>query len=361
MTQPTPSIVDETPATGKLHDPFRAKLAKASWLVPLLGLGATIAINGVARTSGTVGLGAAGFVIFAGSIVVGFLLAIWSLCYAGKYQRVLGHSLGGLVTTVALTLLVAAGFYAISVVRTAAETAASLDHLRELAIGMHRHHDTRGAFPSHASYARDERSTARPAERNGKPLLSWRVHLLPFIDQAALWKRFTHDEPWDSPHNRQLISSMPSVYTSPGRDLGEGQTCYLVPMSNDQRFATAFPSGLTPGNIGGTEAGVPKLTSGCTMGSITDGTSNTIMIVEVPPEKAVIWTKPDDWEVDPSDPKKGLFGARTGFLLAATADAEVHRIPDTVSAETLKRALGRSDGASFNRQEIFGPLKSKKR
>ncbi len=352
MAQPTPSIVDNTPATGKLYDPFRAKLAKASWLVPLLGLAATIAANSVARMSGTAGLGAAGFVIFAGSIVVAFVLAIWSLCYAGKYQRVFSHAVGGLITTVALTLLVAASFYAISAVEAAAQTTASLEHLRELAIGMHSHHDTRGALPSRASYAPDEPN--QPPGRQGKPLLSWRVHLLPHIGQAVLWGQFKHDEPWDGPHNRQFISRMPSVFASPGRDLGEGKTCYLVPISNDERFATAFPSGLTRWKSEQPWQACPCYTLGCTFGSMIDGTSNTIMIVEVPPEKAVIWTKPDDWEVDPSDPKKGLFGARTGVLLAATADAALHRIPDTVSAETLNRAFGRGDQKSFNREEL-GP------
>jgi hypothetical protein len=237
-----------------------------------------------------------------------------------------------------------------------ARTAASLLNLLMLALGMHNHHDVLGFLPSHASYVRDDKA----AERKGKPLLSWRVHLLPYIEHGVLWQKFKYDEPWDSPRNKSLISQMPSVYASPGRDLGEGKTSYLLPISSDKRFATVFPPGLTDGNIGGSVANIPKYTKGLSLSSITDGTSSTLMIVEVPPEKAVIWTKPDDWEVDLNDPKKGLFGARTGFLLAATADAKVHRIPQTVAADTLRRAFGRSDGEKINLEELLGPMSPRK-
>src|SRR5207244_5467397 len=69
---------------------------------------------------------------------------------------------------------------------------------------MHNYHDTYGTFPPHAIYSKD-----------GKPLLSWRVAILPFIEQDALYKQFHVDEPWDSAHNKKLMQQLPRIYASP--------------------------------------------------------------------------------------------------------------------------------------------------
>jgi hypothetical protein len=96
----------------KRYDLSKVRLARMSWTLPLFCLGITIVINCVAKP-----LGAAGFVIFAGGVVVGFILAIVSLVHSSKYQGVTGHAIGGLVTTIALTLLIAASFWAVSKLR----------------------------------------------------------------------------------------------------------------------------------------------------------------------------------------------------------------------------------------------------
>src|SRR5207248_10367 len=66
--------------------------------------------------------------------------------------------------------------------------------------------------------------------RNGKPsgLLSWRVHLLPYLGEKALYNEFKLDEPWDGPTNRKLLARMPAVYASPEarKKAGEGKTFY---------------------------------------------------------------------------------------------------------------------------------------
>src|SRR4051794_3490674 len=66
---------------------------------------------------------------------------------------------------------------------------------------MHNYNDQHGALPP---------ATVRGPD--GKPLLSWRVLLLPYIEQDALFKRFRLDEPWDSPHNKALLEPMPRIY-----------------------------------------------------------------------------------------------------------------------------------------------------
>jgi hypothetical protein len=107
--------------------------------------------------------------------------------------------------------------------RIAAGRSQSSNNLRQLGIAMHNFHDTYKHFPPQAIRSKD-----------GKPLLSWRVVLLPFLDQKALYQEFHLDEPWDSEHNQKLVEKMPAVFASP--HLGDalrakGMTSYLVPLT----------------------------------------------------------------------------------------------------------------------------------
>jgi hypothetical protein len=207
---------------------------------------------------------------------------------------------------------------AVQSARSAAQRAQSTNNLKQIALAMHNYHDTYGGFPAPANYDDD-----------GKPLLSWRVHILPFIEQAPLYKKFKLDEPWDSKHNKELIKEMPLVYKVPGGlKVDDGKTCYLVPTGD----STAFPKG---------SAGSAR---GLTLASITDGTSNTIMAIEAAPDKAVPWTKPEDWELDPDKPNQGLVGHRPNGFLAAWCDGSVRFIQKSVSDETLKAIFTRSGG-----------------
>ncbi|MCI0684112.1 MAG: DUF1559 domain-containing protein [Gemmataceae bacterium] len=205
-------------------------------------------------------------------------------------------------------------------------------NLRQLGISMHEFHDVHGALPAHASY-----------NKEGKPLLSWRVHVLPYMEMNALHQQFRLDEPWDSPHNKKLIERMPAVFASPGKALAAGQTCYVLPTGTAGKNRAIF--GEKPKRM---EKGAPV---GHFLGAITDGTANTLMIVEAPADRAVIWTKPDDWEVDFDEPRKGLFGRRKGFALTLFADASVRLTPETVSDLSLRRLIARDDGLPFELPE----------
>ena len=68
------------------------------------------------------------------------------------------------------------------------KNAAGANNLKQIGLAMHNFHDSYGGFP--AAYSTD---------KNGKPLLSWRVHILPFVEGQALYRQFKLDEPWDSP------------------------------------------------------------------------------------------------------------------------------------------------------------------
>src|SRR5205823_5177427 len=92
---------------------------------------------------------------------------------------------------------------------------------QQILIAFHNYNDATGALPAHALYSKD-----------GKPLLSWRVALLPYVGEEALYKQFKLDEAWDSPHNKRLIDRIPKVYRSPKiKDPRPGLTTYLAPIN----------------------------------------------------------------------------------------------------------------------------------
>jgi hypothetical protein len=195
-----------------------------------------------------------------------------------------------------------------------------MQQFKEMSLGMLNFEDAKKHLPAPAI-----------RDANGRPLLSWRIAILPYLEasDAALYKQFHLDEPWDSPHNLALVKQMPDVYADPSyRELArEGKTTYQVPVG--------------PGTIFDTETGV-------TFRDIVDGSSKTLLIVEVPPEDAVVWTKPDDWQVDMQDPLKGLSRQDRERIVAATSDAAVHTIPVKMEPDVLRAMLTRGGKETFD-------------
>jgi hypothetical protein len=194
------------------------------------------------------------------------------------------------------------------------------NNLKQLGIAIHNFHDVHRRFP--AASVKDE---------DGKPLLSWRVQLLPFIEQAPLFKKFHMDEAWDSPHNKELIKLIPPTYLAPGSKAGAGKTNY-VGLHHENAI---FHDG-----------------DGTRIRDIRDGTSNTIMIVEADNDHSVIWTKPDDLEFDEKKPHAGLGTLRKDGFLAAFCDGAVHFIPSTITVETLLKLAFKNDGKSIDFSEF---------
>jgi hypothetical protein len=188
---------------------------------------------------------------------------------------------------------------------------ASQRNLTKIAMGVHEYHDAKGWLPD------DSWSKAN------KPLLSWRVAILPYVGQKALYEKFKLDEPWDSAHNRKLILKMPDVFRSPRVKLkNKALTVYQVFRGTDAVFGRGQPLKLF---------------------NIPDGTSNTIMAVES--STAVPWTKPGGL---PFDRNKALpaFGKAYGQKpLAAMFDGSVRVLNlDKIKPETLKNAIDPADG-----------------
>ncbi|MFM7205405.1 MAG: DUF1559 domain-containing protein [Planctomycetaceae bacterium] len=217
-------------------------------------------------------------------------------------------SSGGLVGSGPATTGVLVGLLlpAVQAAREAARRSQAMNNFKQILLAMHIHADAMKNFPAQAI-----------TDEEGKPLLSWRVQILPYIEQNDLYRQFHLDEPWDSEHNLALLDKMPDVYANPsGLPASEGLTTFLVPTGE----GTLFPE---PGHS-------PRFQE------VTDGTSNTIALVEVSLDRAVPWTKPDDVVIDFDDPLAAFRGVRPGGFLAGTMDGAVRFISNIIDAETLE-------------------------
>jgi hypothetical protein len=184
---------------------------------------------------------------------------------------------------------------------------------------MHNYADTHGQLPPAVVYGYD-----------GQPLYSWRVAILPFIEQDALYREFHLDEPWDSPHNIALLPRMPGTYAAPGSKKAKLPPYHTV--------CHVFVGKGAP--FEGREG--LKLP-----GDFPDGTSNTILIVEA--GEPVPWTKPEDLAFDPDGPLpelRPLF--RDGFRVAL-GDGSMRWVTREVSEATLRAAITRNGGEILGR------------
>jgi RNA polymerase sigma factor (sigma-70 family) len=188
----------------------------------------------------------------------------------------------------------------------------SANNLKPIGIAMHNYHDNFGRFPAHAIYSKD-----------GKPLLSWRVMILPFIEENDLYKQFKLDEPWDSENNKKLLDQMPVIYAPLGGETKDKHsTFYQVFVGKGTIFDPAEKK--------------------VTWASITDGSSNTLFAAEA--GEAVPWTKPDDLVFDPDKALPALGGMFKGGFHVLMADGSVHFLKEKFDENKMKLLIIRNDG-----------------
>jgi hypothetical protein len=195
--------------------------------------------------------------------------------------------------------------------------ASRANNLKMIALGMLAYQANMGMYPAAAT------------EKDGKPLLSWRVAILQNTKMDSLYRQFHLDEPWDSPHNLELMKSMPREYASPDGS-ADGKTRIMVFTGKGAPFNPGPP--LLPAHI-------------------TDGTSNTIMCVEAGPDKAVPWTKPEDLPFDPEKPLEALGQVPPEGFLAAFFDGSV--ITLKVDNPTLKALITPNGHEPVDRSKFF--------
>ncbi len=195
----------------------------------------------------------------------------------------------------------------------AAHRAQCVNNLKQIALAMHNYIAVNTKFPRAASW-----------NENGKPLLSWRVAILPYLGYQELYNKFNLDEPWDSVRNRALIKEMPSVYLCPDRVKPDSfTTCYQVIAGKGAIFEKDQDIGVA---------------------DVTDGTSNTLMVVEA--KNAVTWTKPEDLTFDPEAAPSlcGAGSAHPGGFNAAMGDGSVRFIKDTIDPKIFRWLITRNLG-----------------
>ena len=188
------------------------------------------------------------------------------------------------------------------------------DSLKNLGLAMHNYHSAYNKLP--ASVNRDS---------NGKPLLSWRVHILPFIEEQGLYQQFHMDEPWDSEHNIKLLDQMPAYFSHPDFDVAVGKTVFQVPIGDDVMFNTEQQTRFR---------------------EVLDGLSNTIMIATSDAQSAVEWSKPQDLEIDLDNPAKSL-GMVNGTTSVMMGDGALQRIDASIDSQTLKALFTHAGGEAI--------------
>jgi hypothetical protein len=227
-----------------------------------------------------------------------------------------GQGSNPLVTTATIGVLVGLLLPAVQAAREAARRNSAMNNMKQIMLAFHNHEATYKSFPAYANF-----------DAAGKPLLSWRVHILPFLEQSELYEQFHLDEPWDSEHNKTLIPQMPVVYAHPNSP--------LPPAAGKAHFLGVKGAGhFFDGSA-----------DGCKFAAIRDGTSATIAIVEVNDETAAIWTKPDDWTPDAKDAFKGLDGLLAGdIFLAGFCDGHVSAVSKQIDATVLRAMFTAAGG-----------------
>jgi hypothetical protein len=159
------------------------------------------------------------------------------------------------------------------------------------------------------------------ADKNGRPMHSWRVLILPFLDRNDLYGEYDFSEPWNGTHNSRLMEKCPKLFRCPsGSAENPSATNYL---------AVGGDSTVWPGNR-------------CVrFEDIKDGAANTLMLVEVA-DSGINWMEPRDLSRDRAtaginvDKRHGISSNHPGIVCVAYADGHTEWLSDGVSNESLK-------------------------
>ncbi len=198
-------------------------------------------------------------------------------------------------------------------------------NLRQIGFALHSYHDEYGCLPP--AYIADE---------TGRPMHSWRVLILPWLDQQSLYTQYRFDEPWDGPHNRKLADSIVPVYNCPSDEHGGSKTGTLT-MTN--YVAVVGPETAWP------EQGA------MTIDDFTDGTSNTILLVEVA-NSGIHWMEPRDLHVLQMTPVlnaksgQGISSRHPGGANVLLGDGTVRFVPARLTSDELRAWLTPAAGDS---------------
>jgi hypothetical protein len=229
----------------------------------------------------------------------------------------------GCVPAIVLTILGGLALFcliwpACQLVNQAANRSQTASHMKEIGLACHRYQDMHKMLP-----------TPKMILPKGKKEveLSWRVSILPFLDEQAQFDLFDRSKGWGSPGNAAVAKPMPSVFDDPMRVA-----------TNAKRPSTYFqyftgPDTLWPGNAALLSQDIP------------DGESNTFLFAES--ATAVPWSKPADMIVRPDQPLPLPAPPAEGgiWFVACFADGTVRFLQTSTSEATSRLLINPRDGA----------------
>jgi len=236
-------------------------------------------------------------------------------------DKLLFSAKGGMMSSQATVATVGVGIAlllpAVQAAREAARRMQCTNQIKQIVLALHTYHDAHNAFPP-----------LYTVDANGNPLHSWRVLILPFMEQTALYQQIRLNEPWDSPYNRQFHDVRVFGFSCPSNPTGG---CVYAGIAGEV-FVPATAAGRVTG-VG--------------LGAISDGTSNTLAIVEV--REGFNWMDPTkDVTLDELVNDFGGRGVRVGSyhsggMNVGMCDGSVRFITETID-RALLRALGTKAG-----------------
>jgi prepilin-type processing-associated H-X9-DG protein len=211
--------------------------------------------------------------------------------------------------------------------RGAARRAVCSNNLKQIVLALHNYHDVHGCFPP--AYIADE---------NGRPMHSWRVLILPYLENPDFYNQYRFDERWDGPNNRKLAKIRMAVFNCPSdHEEPSTMTSYVVVVGPD----TAWP-GSKPTNLD----------------DFADGPSNTILVVEVK-NSGIHWMEPRDLHVVQMAPGvnpkagQGVSSNHSGGANVAIVDGSVEFLPEDTSADVLRALLTIDSGEKVDWDSVW--------
>jgi len=189
----------------------------------------------------------------------------------------------------------------------AADRMRDTNDMKQVALAFHNYADVHKHFPT---------PVIVDAESGQKR--SWRVELLPYLEEQALYDQYRKDEPWDSEANLKVLEQMPAVYRSARQHDPTATSVYAV-IGKDTALDGEKPS----------------------FRDVVDGTSNTVLYIHT--QRDTPWTKPEDIPLEEATPDR-LGGFYPEVFIVAMVDGSVPLIVSTIDPEVWKRLLIRNDG-----------------
>jgi len=200
--------------------------------------------------------------------------------------------------------------------RTVESTITRENNLKQIVAAMWGYNTAHKRFPPAGS-----------TDPKGKPLLSWRVHILPYIGEKGLYDQFDLNSAWNDPKNLALLERIPEIYLLPGRNAAPGETHYQVFTADKDEPIASRP--------------IFSLGRSLMVSDLRDGTVNTLMVAEG--EKAVPWTKPADLHYSAKLPIPRIGDPATPWFIVAMADGQLVKVQRSVAQTDLRRAIETND------------------